>query len=173
MKRIATPFDEVALFELASHRDDRGELLELYRCDVGGPVFVQANFTRSRAGVLRGLHYQLTRPQGKLVTVVRGEVFDVVVDVRRGSPTFRHWFGARLSARNRLQLWSPPGFAHGFVTLEEAEVVYQMTAAYAPEDQRVVRWDDPELAIAWPVERPLLSPRDGSAPLLADAELPP
>ena len=160
------------LLEAAAHRDDRGELQELFRRDAGEPPFVQANFTRSRAGVLRGLHYQLTRPQGKLVTVVRGEVFDVVVDLRRGSPTFRRWFGAHLSSANRLQMWCPPGFAHGFVSTTDSEVIYLMTDVYMPEDQRIVRWNDPQLAIRWPIERPLVSPRDAEAPLLDAAELP-
>lgn len=172
MKRIETPLPDVVLLAPDVHRDDRGELMELFRRDAGEPAFVQANLTRSRAGVLRGLHYQLTKPQGKLVSVVRGEVFDVVVDLRRDSPGFRRWFGAHLSATNRLQMWCPPGFAHGFVSLTESEVVYLMTAAYAPEDQRVVRWNDPELAIPWPVVRPLVSPRDQEAPLLAAADLP-
>ncbi|MBL9019941.1 MAG: dTDP-4-dehydrorhamnose 3,5-epimerase [Myxococcales bacterium] len=171
-KRLASPFEDVGLYELAAHRDDRGELVELYRRGPADPPFVQGNFTRSRAGVLRGLHFQLTRPQGKLVTVVRGEVFDVVVDVRRGSPTFRRWFGAYLSAANRQQLWCPPGFAHGFVALTDADVIYQMTAEYAPEDQRAIRWDDPELAIRWPIEKPIVSPRDAEAPLLSAADLP-
>jgi dTDP-4-dehydrorhamnose 3,5-epimerase len=173
VKRHSTPLAEVGLFELDAHRDDRGELVELCRGDAGLPAFVQTNLTRSRAGVLRGLHYQLTRPQGKLVSVVRGEIYDVVVDIRRASPTFGRWFGARLSARNYLQMWCPPGFAHGFVALDDADVVYQLTAAYDPDDQHAVRWDDPSLAIAWPVERPLTSARDASASSLAAAELPP
>lgn len=172
MTRQGAPFGGVTVVELAVHRDDRGELIELSKREPGTPPFVQTNFTRSRAGVLRGLHYQLARPQGKLVTVVRGEIFDVVVDVRRDSPTFRCWFGATLSAHNRRQLWCPPGFAHGFVAIDEAEVAYQLTDLYAPEDQRIVRWDDPELAIRWPVTAPILSPRDAAAPALAEAELP-
>jgi len=165
-------FGGIALIDLVTHRDDRGDLTELYRRDHDEPAFVQANLTRSGAGVLRGLHYQLTRPQGKLVTVVRGSVFDVVVDIRRGSPTFGLWFGALLTARDRRQMWSPPGFAHGFVAIEDADVVYHLTAPYAPEDQRAIRWDDPALGIEWPVARPLVSPRDAAAPVLADAELP-
>ncbi len=165
-------FDDIALRDLAIHRDDRGDLTELYQQRGDEPAFVQANFTRSRAGALRGLHYQLTRPQGKLVTVVRGTVFDVVVDIRRGSATFARWFGVLLSAQGRQQLWSPPGFAHGFVALEDADVVYHLTAPYEPADQRAIRWNDPQLAIAWPVERPLVSPRDADAALLAEAELP-
>ncbi len=104
--------------------------------------------------------------------MVRGEVFDVVVDLRRSSPTFRRWFGTHLSAANRLQMWCPPGFAHGFVSTTDSEVIYLMTDVYTPEDQRIVRWNDPQLAIRWPIERPLVSPRDAEAPLLDAAELP-
>jgi dTDP-4-dehydrorhamnose 3,5-epimerase len=123
---------------------------------------------------VRGLHYQLQYPQGKLVHVVHGAIFDVAVDIRRGSPTFGQSFGTELSADNHHQLWIPPGFAHGFVaTSDLAMVCYKVTANYAPADERAVRWNDPQLAIPWPLAgEPTLSGRDSRAPLLADAELP-
>lgn len=137
--------------------------------------FVQDNHSRSHRGVLRGLHYQVRQPQGKLVRVVVGEIFDVAVDLRPGSATFGRWTGVRLSAENRRQLWVPQGFAHGFLVLSEvADVLYKATAYYAPDAERAVRWDDPDLAIPWPLTAPpALSAKDGLAPLLARAELPP
>lgn len=134
--------------------------------------FVQDNHSQSRLGVLRGLHYQIQQPQGKLVRVLRGEIFDVAVDLRRSSPTFGHWTGALLSAQNRRQLWVPEGFAHGFlVTSEDAEVLYKTTDFYAPEHERSLRWDDPQLAIDWPLQgAPQLSAKDAAAPLLTDCE---
>ena len=139
------------------------------------PSFVQDNHSRSSRGVLRGLHYQLQpHPQGKLVRCVLGEIFDVAVDIRHGSPTFGHWVGARLSAENHQQLWVPVGFAHGFITLSEhAEVLYKTTDFWSREWERSLRWDDPELAITWPLEAlagalPQLSEKDAAAPLLAE-----
>ena len=144
------------------------------------PCFVQDNHSRSSRGVLRGLHFQLQpHPQGKLVRCVLGEIFDVAVDIRHGSPTFGHWVGARLSAENHQQLWVPEGFAHGFLTLsEEAEALYKTTDFWDRDCERVIRWDDPALAIAWPVEflagaeseftAPQLSEKDAAAPLLAE-----
>lgn len=123
--------------------------------------FVQDNHSRSGRGVLRGLHYQLPQTQGKLVRCVAGEVFDVAVDLRRSSPTFGRWFGVRLSAENKRQLWIPEGFAHGFAVLSEsAEFLYKATDYYAPEHERCIRWDDPDLAIDWPLGDPLVSPKD-------------
>lgn len=135
--------------------------------------FVQDNHSQSRRGVLRGLHYQIQQAQGKLVRVLRGEIFDVAVDLRRSSPTFGQWTGALLSAQNRRQLWVPEGFAHGFlVTSEEAEVLYKTTDFYAPAHERSLRWDDPALAIGWPLQDPpLLSAKDAEAAVLADCEL--
>lgn len=136
--------------------------------------FVQDNHSRSSQGVLRGLHYQLPpHPQGKLVRCVLGEIFDVAVDLRRGAPTFGHWVGARLSAANHQQLWVPAGFAHGFLTLsEQAEVLYKTTDFWSRDCERAIRWDDPQLAIAWPqlssLATPLLSAKDAAAPRLAD-----
>ena len=136
--------------------------------------FVQDNHSRSSQGVLRGLHYQLPpHPQGKLVRCVLGEIFDVAVDLRRGAPTFGHWVGARLGAANHQQLWVPAGFAHGFLTLsEQAEVLYKTTDFWSRACERAIRWDDPQLAIAWPqlssLATPLLSAKDAAAPRLAD-----
>ncbi len=135
--------------------------------------FVQENHSRSGRHVLRGLHYQIRQPQGKLVRVILGTVFDVAVDLRRSSPTFGRWVGRELSAENRRQMWIPEGFAHGFVVLSEAaEFLYLTTDYYAPEHERAVIWNDPDLAIAWPLDTaPILSAKDGSAPLFRDADL--
>jgi dTDP-4-dehydrorhamnose 3,5-epimerase len=136
--------------------------------------FVQANHSMSTKGVLRGLHYQLRQPQGKLVRVVAGEVFDVAVDVRRSSPTFGKWAGVFLTAENKHSFWVPPGFAHGFyVTSEVAEFVYSCTDYYAPEDERCILWNDPELSIAWPLSEaapPLISGKDSAGTAFRDAE---
>ena len=142
------------------------------------PSFVQDNHSRSSRGVLRGLHYQLQpHPQGKLVRCVLGEIFDVAVDIRHGSPTCGHWVGARLSAENHQQLWVPVGFAHGFLTLSEhAEVLYKASGYWSKSCERSLRWNDPDLAIAWPLDRlagvaPLLADKDAAAPTLAEAEV--
>ena len=142
------------------------------------PSFVQDNHSRSSRGVLRGLHYQLPpHPQGKLVRCVLGEIFDVAVDIRHGSPTCGHWVGARLSAENHQQLWVPVGFAHGFLTLSEhAEVLYKASGYWSKSCERSLRWNDPDLAIAWPLDRlagvaPLLADKDAAAPTLAEAEV--
>lgn len=135
--------------------------------------FVQDNYSRSLQGVLRGLHYQVQQPQGKLVRVILGEVFDVAVDLRRSSPTFRQWVGYRLSAENKTQIWLPPGFAHGFLVLSEvAEVLYKTTDYYAPQHERTIAWNDPDLAIAWPLAgEPLLSDKDRAGQRLMQAEV--
>ncbi|MDD0976760.1 dTDP-4-dehydrorhamnose 3,5-epimerase [Pseudomonas fontis] len=135
--------------------------------------FVQDNHSRSQKGVLRGLHYQLSHPQGKLVRVTAGEVLDISVDLRRSSPTFGQWFGIRLSAQNNRQLWIPEGFAHGFVVLSEfAEFIYKTTDYYEPSAERCIRWDDPTLAIDWQLEvEPLLSAKDQLGRPFNDAEL--
>lgn len=182
MKALPTTLPGVVLVALDLHRDERGTLIETYQRErhaalgvAVGLDFVQDNLSTSVGGVVRGLHFQLTRPQGKLVHVARGEIYDVAVDVRRGSPTFARWFGAVLSAANLRQLWIPPGFAHGFQVLsDEADVVYKLTAPFTPGDERAVRWDDPDLAIAWPRRAGVIvSARDRQAPALRDAELPP
>ena len=138
------------------------------------PGFVQDNHSRSSQGVLRGLHYQIRQPQGKLVRVVTGEVFDVAVDLRRSSPTFGHWFGHRLSADNKLQLWIPAGFAHGFLVLSEsADFLYKTTDYWAPEHERCIAWNDPELAIDWPLDgiTPQVSAKDAQGVPFRDAEV--
>jgi dTDP-4-dehydrorhamnose 3,5-epimerase len=137
------------------------------------PHFVQDNHSKSAHNVLRGLHYQIRQPQGKLVRVIAGAVFDVAVDIRKSSPTFGRWFGATLSAENQRQMWIPVGFAHGFVVLgESAEFLYKTTDYWAPEHERCIRWDDPAIGIEWPITgAPLLSPKDAGGSLLADAEL--
>ena len=143
-----------------------------FEAAVGGPVsFVQDNHSASRKHVLRGLHYQVERPQGKLVRVVRGAVFDVVADIRAGSPTFGRWVGVELTADNRRQVWMPPGLAHGFLVLSaEAEVLYKTTDYYAPAGERCIAWNDPTLAIAWPLtEPPVLSEKDARGRTLAES----
>lgn len=164
--RLAIP--EVVLIEPKVFGDDRGFFFESFNHQqfeeaIGRPVkFVQDNHSRSSKGVLRGLHYQLQNPQGKLVRVVNGEVFDVAVDMRRSSPTFGKWVGALLSAENKHQLWVPEGFAHGFVVLSEsADFLYKTTDYYTPEHERCVIWNDPRVGVEWPVsEPPRLSMKD-------------
>lgn len=154
--------------------DDRGRFRELYREDRYAAAgidahFVQDNFSVSHRHVLRGLHLQHPRGQGKLVTVLAGAVFDVAVDVRRGSPTFGRWAGVTLDAESGQQLWVPPGFAHGFVVLsDEALFSYKCTDLYSSADELSVRWDDPAIDIDWPVSAPILSDKDAAAPLLAE-----
>jgi len=165
---------EVIVIEPDVFRDDRGRLVVTYRADEyersGVPArFVQANLSHSRRGVLRGLHYQIGRPQGKLISVVEGEVLDVAVDIRRGSPTLGRWVGVELSAEGSRQVYVPEGFAHGFcVTSDGAVVSYQCTDYYAPAQERGIRWNDPSLGIPWPVSEPVLSARDASLPLLGE-----
>jgi dTDP-4-dehydrorhamnose 3,5-epimerase len=158
--------------------DDRGFFLELYHeqkfAEAGIRArFVQDNRSRSRRGTVRGLHYQIRKPQGKLVWVPRGKVYDVAVDIRRNSPRFGRWAGMILSDEEKNAVYIPPGFAHGFCVLsEEADIFYKCTDFYDPEAERCIRWDDPALGIDWPVGKPLLSGRDAASPRLADAELP-
>jgi dTDP-4-dehydrorhamnose 3,5-epimerase len=177
MRFIPTDLPGVILVEPTVFGDERGFFMEVYHeakfRDGGIPdAFVQDNHSRSVRGVLRGLHYQLPNPQGKLVRAVAGSVFDVAVDIRRGSPHFGRWVGVELSAENKRQLWIPPGFAHGFcVTSDVAEVVYKCTTLYDGPSDRGIRWDDPAIGISWPVEAPTLSPKDAAAPRLADAAL--
>jgi dTDP-4-dehydrorhamnose 3,5-epimerase len=181
MKSLPTTLPGVALLELDVFGDHRGRFMETYRREryhelgvAVGLDFVQDNFSSSAQGTLRGLHYQLLHPQGKLVWVTRGEVWDVAVDIRVGSPTFGKSFGSLLSAENHMQMYIPPGFAHGFlVTSEVADFAYKCTAYYAPADERAIAWNDPELAVAWPLTgEPTLSKRDIAAPGLRAAELP-
>jgi dTDP-4-dehydrorhamnose 3,5-epimerase len=180
MRVLPTTLPGIALLELEVHGDHRGRFMETYRRDRYvehgiAAEFVQDNFSSSQRGTLRGLHYQLHCQQGKLVWVTRGEVFDVAVDVRVGSPTLGQSFGTILSANNHLQMWIPPGFAHGFlVRSNRVDFVYKVTANYDQRNERAIAWDDPELAIRWPLEgaEPTLSVRDRAAPKLREAELP-
>jgi len=174
--RLALP--EVVLLQPRVFGDHRGDFFESYNervfRDLIGvdATFVQDNHSASRAHVLRGLHYQIRQPQGKLVRVVTGEVFDVAVDLRRSSPSFGRWIGARLSAASRDMLWVPPGFAHGFYVLSErAEFLYKATDYWAPEYERTLLWNDPALGIAWPEGvAPALAPKDAAGTPLAAAD---
>ena len=175
MKVVATELPGVLLVEPRVFGDARGFFFETFHAEryaaagIPGP-FVQDNLSRSGRGTLRGLHFQEPRAQGKLVQVLQGAVWDVAVDVRKGSPHFGRWVGMELSEENRRQLWIPPGFAHGFCVLSDsADFLYKCTEFYAPEVERAVRWDDPALGIHWPVAEPVLSAKDSAAPLLADA----
>lgn len=178
MKATPTAIPGVLVIEPAVFGDARGFFFESWNARdfaklVGREVrFVQDNHSASGRGVLRGLHYQLQQPQGKLVRVVAGEVFDVVVDLRRSSPTFGRWVGERLSAENRRMMWVPEGFAHGFlVTSESAEFLYKTTDYYAPEHERTLLWNDPAIGIAWPLEAaPNLKPKDAAGTPLAAAQ---
>ncbi|XOZ33340.1 dTDP-4-dehydrorhamnose 3,5-epimerase [Halomonadaceae bacterium KBTZ08] len=179
MKITSTRIPDVKILEPRVFEDERGFFYESYNQKVfdeavGHPVtFVQDNHSRSVKGTLRGLHYQLPpHPQGKLVRVTVGEVFDVAVDIRKSSPTFGHWVGETLSANNRRQLWIPPGFAHGFlVTSEIAEFQYKCTDFYAPDCEASIRWDDVELRIKWPKNNELLiSPKDQNSPIFRAAK---
>lgn len=175
MKIHETVLPGVLLLEPRVFGDERGFFLETWNAsryrDAGVPVdFVQANHARSRRGVLRGLHFQLGRPQAKLVFAIHGEILDVAVDVRRGSRTFGRWVGVSLSGENHCQLFIPEGFAHGYcVVSESADVSYLCSDSYWPEGDRGVRWDDPAIGIAWPPGEKLLSDKDRALPLLAGA----
>lgn len=179
MRVLETELPEVKILEPRVFGDERGFLMESYnrrelsRALGTDPEFVQDNHSRSTRNVLRGLHYQIRQPQGKLVRAVVGEIFDVAVDLRRSSPNFGKWTGARLSAANKRQLWIPEGFAHGFLVFsEEAEVLYKITDLYAPEGERTIRWNDPEIGIDWPLTgEPILSDRDRAGLSLAEAEV--
>jgi dTDP-4-dehydrorhamnose 3,5-epimerase len=173
MNVVQTPLPGVLLIEPKVFGDARGFFLESYHrkryAEAGiDALFVQDNHSRSARGVLRGLHFQIRHVQGKLVSVVDGEVFDVAVDIRRGSPHFGQWYGCVLSAANHRQLWVPPGFAHGFCTLSEsADFLYKCTDYYHPEDEGGLPWNDPDLAIDWPIADPVLSAKDAAYPPLA------
>lgn len=174
MKVTELAIPGVKVFSPEAFADERGHFFESFRASwLPAFNFVQDNQSHSMQDVLRGLHYQLERPQGKLVRVAAGAVFDVAVDIRRSSPHFGRWVGRQLTAENRELLWVPPGFAHGFLTLSStADVLYKCTDYYAPGDEYGIRWDDPALAISWPLQgrEPLVSPKDGQAPLLQDAK---
>jgi len=174
-----TAISDVLVLEPKVFGDARGFFLESYNArafsEVTGlaPQFVQDNHSRSAKGVLRGLHYQIRQPQGKLVRVVSGAVFDVAVDLRRSSPSFGRWVGAELSAENHRQMWIPPGFAHGFVVLSDsADFLYKTTDYYAPEHERCLLWNDPTVGVQWPLgAEPLLSAKDRQGALLDVCEL--
>ena len=174
MNVIPTALPEVKIIEPKVFGDERGFFMETHNAAAFAAAgldlhFVQDNHSRSTRGVLRGLHYQLSQPQGKLVRVAAGAVFDVAVDMRRSSPRFGKWVGVELSAANKRMLWVPPGFAHGFCVLSEvAEVEYKCTTVYDPSDEIGVVWDDPDIAIAWPIRAPLLSAKDRALPRLRD-----
>ena len=174
---MTTSIPEVLIFEPKVFGDERGFFFESYNQQAFEAAtglsakFVQDNHSRSAKSVLRGLHYQIEQPQGKLVRVTQGEVFDVVVDIRQSSPTFGQWVGARLSAENKHQMWVPAGFAHGFLVLSDfAEFLYKTTDFYAPQHECCILWDDPAIGIAWPLDgEPLLSNKDKQGLLLSQA----
>ncbi len=175
-----TAIPDVLVLEPKVFGDSRGFFFESFNqrdfeqaTGLQGVHFVQDNHSKSAQGVLRGLHYQIQHPQGKLVRVVQGEVFDVAVDMRRSSPTFGRWVAEVLNAENKKQMWVPPGFAHGFLVLSEtAEFLYKTTDYWYPEHERSVLWSDPQLAIAWPqAGQPLLAAKDAAAPLLTQASV--
>ena len=179
MDFLPTSLPDVLLVQPEILRDARGFFVETYRADAFaeagiGSAFIQDNHSGSHRATLRGLHYQIRHSQGKLVRTVVGEIFDVAVDLRRSSPTFGCWVGTRLSSENRHMLWIPPGFAHGFYTLSDwAEVVYKATDYYAPQWERTLVWNDPEVGIAWPLidgQQPILSDKDAAGIRLQEAE---
>ena len=178
MKVVKTKLHDCVIIEPKVFGDERGFFLETFQAeryaDLAGITlpFVQDNHSRSSKSVLRGLHYQKTKPQGKLVRVVKGEVFDVAVDIRQDSSTFGKWEAVVLSGENKTQVWVPPGFAHGFVVLSDtADFEYKCTDYYDPTDEGSILWDDPDLAIPWPIDRPKLSDKDAGAPKLVDLKL--
>lgn len=181
MNITATPLDGLLVIEPACFQDERGFFLETYHDtryrEAGIPdQFVQDNHSRSERGVLRGLHFQVRRPQAQLVTVMRGRVFDVVVDVRPASPTFGQWFGVELHETGPRQVYMAPGFAHGFCVLSDwADLHYKVSRRYDPGDSGGVRWNDPDIGIAWPIDTPRVAPRDAAYPALRElvrAQLP-
>lgn len=178
MKRLPTAIPDVLLLEPKVFGDERGFFFESYNrrtlAELGlNAEFVQDNHSRSARGVLRGLHYQFRHPQGKLVRVISGEVFDVAVDLRKSSPTYGRWLSSRLSAENKRMMWIPPGFAHGFLTLSDsAEFLYKTTDYWHPDDERCLVWNDPDLAIDWPLEgEPQLAAKDRAGLRLREAEV--
>lgn len=178
MKVMQTDLPGVLVIEPDIYRDERGFFLEQFQAKryeeagIAGP-WTQENLSRSSKGTLRGLHFQEPNAQGKLVTVIAGSVFDAVVDIRRGSPTYGQWSGCELNDENRRQLWAPPGFAHGFLTLSDtADFFYKCTRSfYEPKSEGVIRYDDPAIGIQWPLDEISLNDRDRDAPLLADVEI--
>lgn len=178
MKVINTKLKDCVIIEPQVFSDDRGFFLEIFQAeryselaDINLP-FVQDNFSHSKRGVLRGLHFQKTKPQGKLVRVIRGEVFDVALDIRKDSTTFGQWEGVILSEENKKQFWVPPGFAHGFLVISDyADFEYKCTDYYDQSDEGSILWNDPDLDILWPISDPILSNKDASAKKLVELEL--
>ena len=175
MKVVKTNLDDCYIIEPVIHGDERGFFIETFQALRYKQLlnidksFVQDNHSRSKYGILRGLHFQKNYPQGKLVRVVRGEVFDVAVDLRKDSSTFGDWFGVYLSEENKKQLWVPPGFAHGFlVTSKIADFEYKCTELYYPDDEVCLKWNDEEIGIKWPIEKPILSNKDSKGMFLRD-----
>ena len=178
MNVVRTKLHDCVIIEPKVFRDERGFFLETFEveryAELAGITlpFVQDNYSRSLKAVLRGLHYQKTKPQGKLVRVVRGEVFDVAVDIRQDSPTFGQWEGVILSETNNRQFWVPPGFAHGFLVLSDtADFEYKCTDYYDPSDEGSILWNDPDLNIPWPDDNPILSDKDAGARKLLETDL--
>jgi dTDP-4-dehydrorhamnose 3,5-epimerase len=178
MNVVETKLHDCAIIEPKVFGDERGFFLETFQAERYSELaginlpFVQDNHSRSSKAVLRGLHYQKTKPQGKLVRVVRGEVYDVALDIRKGSPTFGEWEGVILSEDNKKQFWVPPGFAHGFVVLSgTADFEYKCTDYYDPSDECSILWSDPDLNIPWPIANPVLSTKDETAKRLVDLDL--
>lgn len=176
MRLVHTSLEGVVLIECERHSDMRGSLVEAWHKRNYGGIgidkdFVQDNSTHSRKGVLRGLHFQNPNPQAKLISVLQGEIFDVAVDIRVGSPTFGKWFGAILSAGNDKQMYLAEGFAHGFEVLNDSAIVcYKCTGYYNRESERTIRWDDPALGIHWPIKNPILSEKDNRGVLLSEID---
>jgi len=179
LKFKETSISGLYIVEPIVFQDERGFFLEFFKESdfIKNGIkakFVQDNHSKSKKWVLRGLHFQdLPYPQGKLIKCIKGEIFDVAIDLRKGSPTFGQWFGIRLSEENKLMLWIPPGFAHGFLTLsDEAEIIYKVSESeYSPNHDRTLRWDDPDIGINWPLPenvKPILSPKDENAPFLKE-----
>ena len=175
MNVVKTKLSGCVIIQPKVFGDERGFFLETFQADKYADLaginlpFVQDNHSRSSKGVLRGLHFQKTKPQGKLVRVVSGAVYDVAVDIRQSSPTFGQWEGVILSEENKTQFWVPPGFAHGFAVLSDtADFEYKCTDYYDPSDEGSILWNDPSLNISWPIDNPILSDKDSSAPRLAD-----
>jgi dTDP-4-dehydrorhamnose 3,5-epimerase len=174
MNVIRPPIDGLLVIEPRYFKDDRGFFGETYQqqryTELGLPLFIQDNWSSSKKGVLRGLHFQQPRPQGKLVMVTRGAAFDVAVDIRKASPTFGKHFAVELTPANGKQFWIPAGFAHGFLALEDdTHFLYKCTDVYVPDAEAAIVWSDPDLGIAWPLQNPLVSGKDGKAPRLKDA----
>ena len=173
MKNRVAGFAEVKVIDLKAHADSRGFFRELFRVNTyqqAGiiPAFTQFNHSRSSIGVLRGLHFQRHHPQGKLVTVTRGAILDVVVDIRYGSPTFGQWMSVEISDTNHQQIYIPPGFAHAILVLSDTvDLLYQCTDYYRPDDEYSIAWNDPDINIHWPFNNPIVSEKDGKAPFLA------